>query len=110
MGGGNVCHRQARKEIDAINAIIDSMASLTVRRIDEKVKAKLRVRAAMKGHSMEEEVREILTTAVNEEEKHGQPENLYTAIRRRLAEAGIDGVDLPEFERGPWREGPDFGK
>jgi len=82
------------------------MASLTVRRIDEKVKAKLRVRAAMRGHSMEEEVREILTTAVEDQPK--QTESLYAAIRRHLAEAGIDGVDLPEFDRGSMREIPTF--
>jgi plasmid stability protein len=82
------------------------MASLTIRKLDEKVKAKLRVRAAMKGHSMEEEVREILTTALkNQPEKS---ESLYTAIRRHLAEAGIEGVDLPEFDRGPMREIPKF--
>lgn len=81
------------------------MASLTVRKIDEKVKAKLRIRAAMKGHSMEEEVREILATAVEEPKP---TESLYAAIRRRLAEAGIDGVDLPEFDRGPMREPPTF--
>ena len=82
------------------------MASITVRKIDEKVKAKLRVRAAMRGHSMEEEVREILTTAVEDHPK--QSESLYAAIRRHLAEAGIDGVDLPEFDRGSMREIPKF--
>ena len=85
------------------------MASLTVRKIDEKVKAKLRVRAALRGHSMEEEVREILASALAENEDR-PPENLYTAIRRRMADAGIDGVDLPEPDRGPWREIPDFSK
>jgi plasmid stability protein len=82
------------------------MASITVRRIDEKVKAKLRVRAAIRGHSMEEEVREILTTAVEDRPK--QTESLYAAIRRHLSEAGIDGVDLPELDRGSMREIPTF--
>lgn len=83
------------------------MASLTVRKIDEKVKAKLRVRAALRGHSMEEEVRDILSAAVIDD-KQSQSEGLYTAIRRRMAEAGIDGVELPEFDRGPMREPPTF--
>jgi plasmid stability protein len=82
------------------------MSTITIRRIDEKVKAKLRIRAATRGHSMEEEVREILTTAVEDQPK--QTENLYNAIRRRMAEAGIDGVDLPEFDRGTMREIPTF--
>ena len=60
---------------------------------------------------MEEEIREILATAVEDQrEQHTQEEGLYAAMRRRLAEAGIDGVDLPEPDRGPWRKGPDFGK
>lgn len=87
------------------------MASITVRKIDEKVKMKLRIRAALHGNSMEKEIREILATAVKEDPQElQQKEGLYTAIRRRLAEAGIDGIDLPEFDRGPWRKGPDFGK
>jgi plasmid stability protein len=82
------------------------MSTITVRKIDEKVKAKLRIRAAQHGHSMEEEIREILAVAV---EDHPQrSENLYEAIRRRMAEAGIDGIDLPQFDRGTMREIPTF--
>ncbi len=40
------------------------MATLTIRNLDDDVKAKLRVAAAMHGHSMEEEVRVILQRAV----------------------------------------------
>ena len=82
------------------------MGAITIRKIDEKVKAKLRVRAAMRGHTMAEEVREILTIAVEDHPK--RTENLYDAIRRRMAEAGIDGVDLPDFDRGTMREIPTF--
>jgi plasmid stability protein len=35
------------------------MASITIRRLDDKLKAKLQVRAASHGRSMEEEAREI---------------------------------------------------
>jgi plasmid stability protein len=83
------------------------MASITIRKLDEKVKAKLRVRAALHGHSMEEEVREILISAV-QEERPQKAENLYTAMRKRLTKAGFEGIDLPEPDRGPWRETPDF--
>ena len=36
------------------------MASITIRRLEESLKARLRVRAAHHGRSMEEEAREIL--------------------------------------------------
>ena len=82
------------------------MSTITVRKIDEKVKAKLRIRAAQHGHSMEEEIREILAVAV--EDRPQRSENLYEAIRRRMAEAGIEGIDLPQFDRGTMREIPTF--
>ena len=41
------------------------MASLIVRNIDESVKARLRIRAAERGRSMEEEVRHILKDAID---------------------------------------------
>lgn len=37
------------------------MASLTIRRLDDEVYAALKVRARRNGHSLEAEVREILT-------------------------------------------------
>ena len=40
------------------------MASITIRNLDDDVKARLRVRAAEHGRSMEEEAREILRRAV----------------------------------------------
>jgi plasmid stability protein len=40
------------------------MASLSVRKIDDEVYERLRVRAAEHGNSMEEEVRQILRRAV----------------------------------------------
>ncbi len=41
------------------------MAMLTVRNLPDEVHRALRVRAAMHGHSMESEVREILESAVS---------------------------------------------
>ena len=41
------------------------MAMLTVRNIPDEVHRTLRVRAALRGHSMEAEVRAILETAVS---------------------------------------------
>ncbi|MCX7693335.1 FitA-like ribbon-helix-helix domain-containing protein [Tepidimonas taiwanensis] len=43
------------------------MSALTVRNLDDAVKARLRVRAARHGVSMEEEVRRILREAVANE-------------------------------------------
>ena len=62
------------------------MASITIRKLDDRVKAKLRLRAAGHGRSMEEEARAILTAAAAE--KIEQPRNLAEAIHRRFARLG----------------------
>lgn len=82
------------------------MASLTIRRLDESVKARLRIRAAHHGRSMEDEAREILKTALTA--KPARPQNLGETIRRRFASLG--GVDLPIPPRQPLREPPRFGE
>lgn len=79
------------------------MASITVRKIDDEVKSRLRVRAAEHGRSMEAEVREILRQVVEEE---APPENLATAIRALVDDIG--GVELELPPRGPAREPPTF--
>ena len=80
------------------------MASITIRRLDDSVKARLRVRAARNGRSMEEEARQVLTTALAEESK--RPLNLAESIRRLVAPFG--GVELEIPPREPMREPPDF--
>lgn len=82
------------------------MASITIRKLDDQVKLKLRIRAAEHGRSMEEEVRDILSSAIAE--TPAKTTNLYDAMRARMEAAGIRGVNLPEPERGPWRKDPDF--
>ena len=80
------------------------MASITVRNLDERVKQKLRVRAAANGKSMEQEVRDILRVAVEDER---QPTgDLASAIRARFAPLG--GVDLDIPPRDAMREPPQF--
>ncbi|MGD9537567.1 MAG: plasmid stabilization protein [Alphaproteobacteria bacterium] len=81
------------------------MASITIRNLEEPLKARLRIRAAGHGRSMEEEARDILRTALSQEPV--RPTNLAAAIRARFAPLG--GVDLPEVPREPMREPPDFG-
>ena len=80
------------------------MASITIRRLDDSVKAKLRVRAAVHGRSMEEEAREILKIGV-EAEGSVRP-NLAEAIRRRFEPLG--GVELKIPPREPIRRPPKF--
>jgi plasmid stability protein len=66
------------------------MASITIRRLDDRVKAKLRLRAAHHGRSMEEEAREILRNGLSVERV---PElNFVQSIRRHFADIG--GVEL----------------
>jgi len=80
------------------------MATITIRQLDEKIKTRLRVRAAHHGRSMEEEVREILRAALG-----ATPPvqgNLAERIRRRFAPFG--GLELKLPRRDPIRKPPDF--
>ena len=72
------------------------MASITIRKLDERVKTRLRIRAASHGRSMEEEAREILRTALAD-----PPEelNLAEAIRRRIEPLGGVILDIPKRQR-----------
>ncbi|MBS1867600.1 MAG: hypothetical protein JSS69_16930, partial [Acidobacteria bacterium] len=70
----------------ASNAIIAGMAALTIRRLDQKTKTRLRVRAAHHGRSMEEEAREILRSALTTSTP--AKGNLADSIRRRFASFG----------------------
>lgn len=79
------------------------MASLTIRNLEEPVKELLRIRAANHGHSMEEEVRQILRAAVLEDAK--SPDNLANVIAKRFADlGGVDDLQIPFRE--PIRETP----
>ena len=82
------------------------MASITIRNLDEKTKSRLRVRAAHRKRSMEDEARNILRAALAEEESPSR--NLAEAIRRRFRPLG--GVDLRPPVREPMREPPKPGK
>jgi len=80
------------------------MGSMTIRRLDDELKAKLRRRAALHGRSMEDEVRELLRTALANEAS--EPVNLAERIRARFAP--LDGVELDLPPREPIREPPRF--
>lgn len=79
------------------------MASITIRNLDDEVKARLRVRAASNGRSVEEEVRLILRDAVGS--KPGS-RNLVSVIRSRFGPSNGMGLELPPRE--PAREPPSF--
>ncbi len=78
------------------------MATLTIRNIDDTIKERLRVRAAMHGHSMEEEARVILKTAVG-----GITGPALWRLSRDLF-GGEHGVDLELPPRKGDRAAPDF--
>lgn len=82
------------------------MASMTIRDIDEKLKAKLRVQAARHGRSMEDEARDILRTALSVESS--RTGGLVEAIRARIAPFG--GIELENPPREAMREPIDFDK
>ena len=80
------------------------MASITIRRLDENAKARLRARVAQHGRSMEEEARSLLRLAFQGEVP--VTGNLADAIRSRFRRLG--GVDVRRPARGvalvdPWK-------
>jgi antitoxin FitA len=76
------------------------MSSITIRNLEDTLKSRLRVQAALKGHSMEEEARQILRTALVEPAT--AKSNLAQRIRSRFARLG--DVQLPIAPREAIRE------
>lgn len=74
------------------------MASLSIRDLDDSVREKLRLRAAQHGRSMEAEIRDILTSAVADDE----PSNdLFGALADRFGRLGGVELDLPARSTSP---------
>jgi plasmid stability protein len=82
------------------------MATLTIRKLDDRLKAQLRVRAAHHGRSMEMEAREILREVLAANPVPSM--NLAEAIRRHVAALGGEDLTLPARE--PMRELPDLSR
>jgi plasmid stability protein len=80
------------------------MAAITIRQLDDSLKSRLRVRAALHGRSMEEEAREILRSTLTASTSTNA--NLAESIRRRFATFG--GVELVLPRRDAVRQAPDF--
>ncbi len=70
------------------------MASLTIRNIDDSLKATLRMSAAANDRSMEEEARQILKRFLLHKKC---TQGLGTRIAKRFSEAG--GIELPPVPR-----------
>ncbi|UIF89018.1 hypothetical protein, partial [Cupriavidus sp. UYPR2.512] len=68
------------------------MATLTIRNIDDELKARLRIEAAQNGRSMEEEVRDILRRTLG---KRSGPGGLGSRLHQRFAALSDPGLDLP---------------
>lgn len=83
------------------------MATMTIRNLDDDLKARLRLRAAQHGQSMEEEARSILRAALANRVENDSGASLYAAIRVHVEPFG--GIDLDLPAREPQRDPPDFG-
>jgi antitoxin FitA len=98
--GPNGMGQHSQDAIIAISAIIDGMANITIRNLEETTKRKLKIRAAMNGRSMEQEAREILRSALarNPQKKA----NLAERVREIFSPLG--GVDLDRLPREAIRD------
>ena len=89
--------------INDCNAIIDIMASITVRNLEESTKRKLKMRAAENGRSMEQEAREILKTALTQNPQ--KPKTGADLVKRiRAIWEPLGGVELEPLPREPMRD------
>lgn len=80
------------------------MGTLTIRNLDDPLKVRLRMRAAARNRSMEEEARQILRAAL--QEPLAPKQDLGTRIRARFAALG--DIQLTVEARQPMREPPDL--
>ena len=72
------------------------MVSITIRNLDERLKLQLRIRAAENGRSMEQEARDILRAALDEEA--APTKNLGTALHELFRPFGGVELDIPSRE------------
>ena len=73
------------------------MATLTIRNLDERTKAQLRIQAARHGRSMEEEVRTILREAIEANQPStANLQGLGSRIHAHFAQWGGVELELPQ--------------
>lgn len=82
------------------------MTSITIRKLDEELAQRLCIRAAKHGCSMEEEARNILRAAL--EQETAPTESLGTALHAIFKPFGGVALEIPPRE--PMREPPRFDK
>ncbi len=80
------------------------MATLTIRNLEDTLKSRLRLRAAARNRSMEEEVRHILRAAL--QEPAAPASDMGSRIRARFV--GMGDIQLQIAEREPVRLPPVF--
>jgi plasmid stability protein len=71
---------------------VTAVSAVSIRNLDDRVKERLRVRAARHGRSMEAEMRAILTEAVSEP---GENTGLFQALLDRFDQLGGVELDIP---------------
>jgi antitoxin FitA len=100
-----------RIDISDINAIIAIMASITIRNLPEATKQRLRIRAAERGHSMEEEARGLIERGlapVPTPKDSGKWVDDLLARMRAIGEGQDVELVIPEYESD--YVPPDFSK
>jgi len=80
-------------------ALERAMGQILVRNIDNELKRRLKLRAGKHGHSMEQEIRDILRDAVKDE--HGPTKGLGTRIAERFRGLGLREKDFPKLKINP---------
>jgi plasmid stability protein len=76
------------------------MSNLSIRKLDKQVYAKLKIRAVRHGISMEEEVRQIISQAVD------MPEKISAVFKKYFGSK--NGIDLHDVQRRKPHEPMDF--
>ena len=76
------------------------MNVMTIRKLSDEVKHGLRLRAAENGHSMEEEARQILASAIvpaarSESGQAAKPKNFLLALRELIPPEARCELELP---------------
>lgn len=80
------------------------MGTLTIRNLEDPLKSRLRLRAAARNRSMEEEARQILRAAL--QEPVAPTQDLGSRIRARFA--GLGDIELSIDPRQPVRPPPNI--
>ncbi len=78
------------------------MSDITINNLDKQLEKRLKQRAIVHGHSLEDEIKVILQGALYTE--LNTTENLTAAIEKRFA--NFNDFEVPEIDREPMRSIP----